>query len=76
MLLATLPSIPGNAEAGTGVLRCRMADGSSVYTYKACSDFGATAAPLPGDVLTRIERDRRLESRLSGIDPESIPTTQ
>lgn len=67
-LLAALPAVPHRAEADTGVLRCRMPDGTSAYTNKACSAFGAEAVPLPADMLGRIERDQRREARLAGID--------
>ena len=68
LLLAVLPAVPHRAEADTGVLRCRMPDGSSAYTNKACSAFGGKAMPLPGDVLDRIERDQRHEARQAGIE--------
>lgn len=71
LLLAALPSIPQPAEANTGVLRCRMPDGTSLYTNKACSDFGGKATPLPAEVLDRIARERRYEARLSG-DAEAM----
>ena len=73
VLLATLPAVPQRAEANTGVLRCKMPDGTSVYTNKACSAFGAKAMPLPGDVLNRIEREQRYEARLGGIEPTEEP---
>lgn len=69
LALAILPSLPPAAHAGAGVLRCHMPDGSNVYTDKACSALGATAAALPGEVLTRIEREVWREATLSGIDP-------
>lgn len=68
LLLATLPAVPQRAEANTGVLRCQMPDGTSVYTNKACGAFGAKAMPLPGEVLNRIEREQRYEARLSGVE--------
>lgn len=68
-LLAALPALPQRAEANTGVLRCQMPDGTSVYTNKACSAFGAKATPLSGEVLNRIEREQRHEARLTGIEP-------
>lgn len=73
LLLATLPVLPQFAEANTGVLRCQMPDGTSVYTNKACSTLGARAVPLPGEVLNRIERDQRHQARLSGIDSSTDP---
>lgn len=62
--LAVLPTIPQRAEAGTGVLRCQMPDGSAAYTNKSCNAFGAKAAPLPADVIGRIARDQRREAKL------------
>lgn len=73
ILLATLPAVPRRAEANTGVLRCQMPDGTSVYTNKACSAFGAKAMPLSGEVLNRIEREQRHEARLAGIEPLQDP---
>ena len=68
LLLAALPAIPQPAHATTAVLRCRMPDGTSLYTNNACSDFGGKAVPLPAEVLDRIARERRYEASLSG-DP-------
>lgn len=73
ILFATLPAVPQRAEANTGVLRCQMPDGTSVYTNKACSAFGAKAMPLSGEVLNRIEREQRREARLTGIEPSEVP---
>lgn len=73
ILLAALPAVPQRAEATTGVLRCQMPDGTSVYTNKACAAFGAKAVPLPGEVLDRIEREQRYEARLAGVAPSDQP---
>lgn len=73
ILLAALPAVPQRAEANTGVLRCQMPDGSSVYTNKACGALGAKAVPLPGEVLNRIEREQRYEAKLAGIEPAGDP---
>lgn len=73
ILLAALPTVPQRADANTGVLRCRMPDGTSVYTNKACSAFGAKATPLSAEVLNRIEREQRYEARLTGIEPAADP---
>lgn len=72
LLLAALPAVPQRAEANTGVLRCQMPDGTSVYTNTACSDLGARAAPLGADVLNRIAREQRHEARLSGASEEVL----
>lgn len=74
LVLAVVPSLPQVAHAGAGVLRCQKPDGSTVYTNKACSAFGATSAPIPGDVLHRIEREIRREAALSGIAPSGSAT--
>lgn len=73
ILLAALPAVPQRVEANTGVLRCQMPDGTSVYTNKACSALGAEATPLSGEVLNRIEREQRHEARLNGIEPTEDP---
>ena len=73
VLLAALPAVPQRAQADTGVLRCKMPDGTSVYTNKACSALGAKATPLSGEVLNRIEREQRHEARLNGIEPTEDP---
>lgn len=73
ILFAALPTVPQRAEANTGVLRCQMPDGTSVYTNKACSAFGAKATPLPGDVLNRIEREQRYEAKLTGVETAQDP---
>lgn len=73
LLLAALPTVPQRAEANTGVLRCQMPDGTSVYTNKACSAFGAKATPLPAEVLNRIEREQRYEAQLTGVEPAADP---
>ena len=69
LALAVLPSMPQAAHAGTGVLRCEMPDGSHVYSDKACSSYGAIPAPLPGEVLNRIERDQRNQAAVTWTAP-------
>ena len=73
ILLAALPTMPQRAEANTGVLRCKMPDGTSVYTNKACGAFGAKATPLSAEVLNRIEREQRYEAKLTGVEPAADP---
>ena len=76
MILAVLPTIPQRAQATTGVLRCQMPDGTSVYTNKACNSWGAKSLPLPADVLGRIATDQRRELKLaalqSGLDADAL----
>jgi hypothetical protein len=50
-------------HATSAILRCQPADGSLVYTDKACSAFGARTLPIPAELLTRIARD---EARNAG----------
>jgi hypothetical protein len=72
--LATLP-MPRTAQAGTGVIRCELPDGTRMYTNKACSSFGGKASPMSADVLTRIRADQRREVRMraerEGLDAEA-----
>jgi hypothetical protein len=56
LLLCTIPAAMP-VQASSAILRCQSPDGTLVYTDKACSAFGAKAAPLPGELLTRIYRD-------------------
>ena len=76
--MAVLPALPQPAEAGTGVLRCEMPDGTSVYTNRACGAFGAKSSPLSAEVLSRIAREQRKEDKLvgaqSGVEANSIAT--
>ena len=65
-LVALMSAAPRSAEASTGVARCAMPDGSYAYTNTACSSLGGKSAPLPADVLNRIQRERRYEAQLTG----------
>lgn len=56
LLLVAAP-LPGPVQATSAILRCQSPDGTLVYTDKACSAFGAKAAPMSGTLLTRIYRD-------------------
>lgn len=56
LLLVAAP-MPVPVQATSAILRCQSPDGTLVYTDKACSAFGAKAAPLSGNLLTRIYRD-------------------
>lgn len=55
LLVAAPMTVP--VQATSAILRCQSPDGTLVYTDKACSAFGAKAAPLSGNLLTRIYRD-------------------
>lgn len=56
MLSAALP-LSQPASARTGIQRCQSADGSAVYTDRACASFGAQAMPMSSEMLTRLARD-------------------
>lgn len=56
-LLLSLAPAPAPLHAASAILRCRSADGTLVYTDKACGAFGAKAVPISGDLLGRIYRD-------------------
>jgi hypothetical protein len=56
-LLLCTASVATPLNATSAILRCRSADGTLVYTDKACNAFGAKAAPMPGKLLTRIYHD-------------------
>ncbi|MEO5962072.1 MAG: hypothetical protein ABIO75_08550 [Thermomonas sp.] len=77
--MAVLPAIPQRAEAGTGVLRCEMPDGTSAYTNKGCGALGAKSTPLSADVLARIASDQRHQQELvalqSGIEADVTADT-
>lgn len=55
LLVAAPMAVP--VRATSAILRCQSPDGTLVYTDKACSAFGAKAAPMPGNLLSRIYRD-------------------
>lgn len=63
-LLSTIP-VSAPVEATSAIQRCQSSDGSLVYTDKACAIFGAKAAPIPGQLLTRIARDERMHPSTS-----------
>ena len=53
-------AVPGLAPAqsgGSGIQRCEAPDGTAIYTDKACAALGATATPIPGELLTRLASD-------------------
>lgn len=55
VLVAALP-MSSPVEAGTGIQRCRAADGTTVYTDHACNSLQARSEPMSGELLTRIAR--------------------
>lgn len=70
MLSAALPfSQPVSAR--TGIQRCESADGSAVYTDRACASLGAQAMPMTGELLTRIARDEA--ANMSPNDSDGAP---
>lgn len=73
MLACAIPLTPP-AQAGTGIQRCQAADGTTVYTDKACSAFGAKSVAISGDLLTRIAYDDANRESLGYADAQA-PTT-
>lgn len=74
-VLAAATSAPRPAEAtATGVLRCQMPDGTTLYSNQGCGAFGARSAPITADLANRIVSERRREARLgalrNGEDPD------
>ncbi len=63
---SALPSIPGDAEAATGVARCAMPDGTFAYTNVACSRLGGRHVALSAEFQNRIRREQRREAQLTG----------
>lgn len=54
--------------ASTGIQRCESADGTLVYTDKACGAFKAKAVPMSGELLTRIAREEAQSTTLASSD--------
>jgi hypothetical protein len=77
-LFALMAAAPRTADAAAGVARCAMPDGSHAYTNTACSSMGGKSAPLPADVLNRIQSERRYEAELTGqplVENSLLPAT-
>ena len=55
--LAALPVAPAVNASANGIQRCQAEDGTTVYTDKPCGMFGAQAAPMSGELLTRLARE-------------------
>lgn len=53
--LALIALWPRVVRTETGIQLCEEADGSSIYTDKACAVFDAKAVPMKGELLTRID---------------------
>lgn len=54
VVVSTPPGItPANAQSG-GIQRCQAADGTAIYTDRACASLGATTSPMSGELLTRL----------------------
>src|SRR5690606_41938961 len=72
---AALP-VSAPANASSSIQRCVAPDGADVYTDKACARLGATASPLPAELLARLARDEAMEQRrdpLAGTVDASPP---
>lgn len=66
-LIAGTP-IGQQAQAGTGIQRCQAADGTTIYSDKACAAVGGQAVPMSAGLLTRIAREQaRAEAMASAI---------
>ena len=75
ILAAALP-VSAPANASSSIQRCVAPDGTDVYTDKGCARLGATASPLPAELLARIARDEAMEQRndpLAGTIDASMP---
>ena len=62
LLLSTAP-VSTPVGATTAILRCQSADGTLVYTDRACSAFGAKAVPMSGELMTRIVHEEALAAQ-------------
>ena len=51
--LAT-PGLAPAQNAASGIQRCQAADGTAIYTDKACAALGATSTPMRGELLNRL----------------------
>lgn len=56
LFAATLP-LSQTVSAASHIQRCAGADGSAVYTDRACGSLGAEAVLMSSELLTRIARD-------------------
>ncbi|MGH8084365.1 MAG: hypothetical protein ACREPV_03720 [Lysobacter sp.] len=55
LLAASAPPAIAPAHAQShGIQRCEAADGTAIYTDRACASLGATASPMSGELLTRL----------------------
>ncbi|QDH69250.1 hypothetical protein [Marilutibacter alkalisoli] len=64
--VALSSAAPRGAQAATGVARCAMPDGTHAYTDTGCRSLGGAHVILSTELLNRIRRERRHESRLTG----------
>jgi hypothetical protein len=72
LLLCAAPAATP-VHATSAILKCQAADGSLVYTDKACAAFGGKTLPISGELLTRIARDeaRHAEGAIDSGFPAS-----
>ena len=73
LLASSLPLTP-HAQAGTGIQHCQAADGTMVYTDKACMALGAASRPLPSELLNRIAREEARTGAISPTTSDAIAT--
>ena len=75
-LLAALLPAPQGVQAGTAIQRCAAADGTVVYTDRACSTLGAKPVPMSGELLTRIARERSREVGVEAVSLGAAPSIE
>lgn len=73
-LFAALPA-PQAAQASTALQRCTTADGSEIFTDKACGALGAETAPIPAPMMTRLARTMTSDASDELADPAAALTT-
>lgn len=61
-MLLSLAPFARPVVASTGIQRCQSADGTLVYTDRACGALQAKAVPMSGELLTRIAREEAMST--------------
>ena len=52
-----MPTAAPVQAAGNGIQHCVAPDGTAIYTDRACASMGATAAPISGELMSRLVSD-------------------
>jgi hypothetical protein len=68
LLSALVAPLPAPVEAASGIQRCESADGTLVYTDKACAAFDAKPTPMSGELLSRIALEETRPERGAGLE--------